>query len=300
MHEDRCRRFLLSVDADGHHRCRRQPGRAARAGPGGTPCRLGRMRSLAADLHRQLCLPDVPRRLPAGRRIGARQAARTIPKDIARIRAAVQFNSMDLLQAPHTFSGIEIALWDALGKTLSEPVYRLLGYKKCRTQACLCFPAVRRYAAGNARRGRKAARQAGFRATKFGWAGYGDGSAAEDAAHVEAARAGMGAGCPCPDRCRPDLRPGCRGRGSAPAGAREGRRAVARGAFPARCAGGLCGARRPQPEGQDGRRRGLPFIAHGLQPDRLRQGRASSRSIPGASAASVRRRRWPIMPWPRA
>ena len=26
------------------------------------------------------------------------------PKDIARIRAAVQFNSMDLLQAPHTFS----------------------------------------------------------------------------------------------------------------------------------------------------------------------------------------------------
>src|ERR1700690_2826095 len=51
------------------------------------------------------------------------------PKDIARIRTAVQFNSMDLLQAPHTFSGIEIALWDALGKMLDEPVYRLLGYK---------------------------------------------------------------------------------------------------------------------------------------------------------------------------
>src|SRR5262249_37364494 len=38
----------------------------------------------------------------------------------------------------------------------------------------------------------RAARRAGFRATKFGWAGYGRGSAADDAAHVEAARAGMG------------------------------------------------------------------------------------------------------------
>src|SRR6516225_8114594 len=51
------------------------------------------------------------------------------PSDIARIRASVQFNSMDLLQAAHTFSGIEVALWDALGKSLGEPVYRLLGYK---------------------------------------------------------------------------------------------------------------------------------------------------------------------------
>ena len=51
------------------------------------------------------------------------------PSGIARIRASVQFNSMDLLQAAHTFSGIEIALWDALGKSLGEPIYRLLGYR---------------------------------------------------------------------------------------------------------------------------------------------------------------------------
>src|SRR3954447_26746778 len=38
------------------------------------------------------------------------------PEDIARIAALVQRNSMDLLQAPHTFSGIEMALWDVLGK----------------------------------------------------------------------------------------------------------------------------------------------------------------------------------------
>jgi L-alanine-DL-glutamate epimerase-like enolase superfamily enzyme len=113
------------------------------------------------------------------------------PKDIARIRAAVQFNSMDMLQAPHTFSGIEIALWDALGKALSEPVYRLLGYKACEPKlayASQLFGATPEETEARA----KAARQAGFRATKFGWAGYGEGSAAKDAAHVEAARAGMG------------------------------------------------------------------------------------------------------------
>jgi L-alanine-DL-glutamate epimerase-like enolase superfamily enzyme len=113
------------------------------------------------------------------------------PKDIAKIRAAVQFNSMDLLQAPHTFSGIEIALWDALGKALSEPVYRLLGYKKFEPKlayASQLFGDTPEQTEARA----KAARQAGFRATKFGWAGYGEGSAASDAAHVEAARAGMG------------------------------------------------------------------------------------------------------------
>src|SRR4029453_9183756 len=42
------------------------------------------------------------------------------PADIARVSAAVAYNSMDLLQAPHTFSGIEMALWDLLGKVRGE------------------------------------------------------------------------------------------------------------------------------------------------------------------------------------
>ena len=33
-----------------------------------------------------------------------------------RIAARVAYNSMDLLQAPHTWSGIEMALWDLLGQ----------------------------------------------------------------------------------------------------------------------------------------------------------------------------------------
>src|SRR3712207_5829399 len=44
------------------------------------------------------------------------------PADIARIAATVEWDSMDLLQAPHTWSGIEMALWDLLGQRRGEPV----------------------------------------------------------------------------------------------------------------------------------------------------------------------------------
>src|SRR5262249_23134058 len=52
------------------------------------------------------------------------------PKDIARLAATIQWNCMDLLQAAHTWSGIEIALWDLLGKKQGVPVYQLLGYDR--------------------------------------------------------------------------------------------------------------------------------------------------------------------------
>jgi len=113
------------------------------------------------------------------------------PSDIARIRAAVQFNSMDLLQAAHTFSGIEIALWDALGKSLGEPVYRLLGYKSAAPKLAYASQLFGNTPAETEAKA-EAAREAGFRAVKFGWVNYGRGSVAEDAAHIEAARAGMG------------------------------------------------------------------------------------------------------------
>ncbi|MDA1252798.1 MAG: hypothetical protein O2820_26705, partial [Planctomycetota bacterium] len=35
---------------------------------------------------------------------------------------------LDIAQTDHTFSGLEIALWDLLGKRERQPVYRLLGY----------------------------------------------------------------------------------------------------------------------------------------------------------------------------
>src|SRR5512147_1829659 len=44
------------------------------------------------------------------------------PADIARIAARVAYDSMDLLQAAHTLSGVEMAMWDLLGKAKGEPV----------------------------------------------------------------------------------------------------------------------------------------------------------------------------------
>src|SRR5438046_10286197 len=49
--------------------------------------------------------------------------------DISRINALVRRNSFDLLQPDHALSGIDVALWDLLGKKQGEPVYRLLGYQ---------------------------------------------------------------------------------------------------------------------------------------------------------------------------
>ena len=52
------------------------------------------------------------------------------PTDIALIASDLELNSMDLLQAAHTFSGIEMAMWDVLGRVRGEPVWRMLGYKR--------------------------------------------------------------------------------------------------------------------------------------------------------------------------
>lgn len=46
-----------------------------------------------------------------------------------RMVAGVEMECMDLLQASHAFSGIEMAMWDVLGRKGNLPVYELLGYK---------------------------------------------------------------------------------------------------------------------------------------------------------------------------
>ena len=48
------------------------------------------------------------------------------PADIAGMSAAVEMECMDLLQAAHTFSGIEMALWDIVGKALNKPALTAL------------------------------------------------------------------------------------------------------------------------------------------------------------------------------
>lgn len=112
--------------------------------------------------------------------------------DIRRIAALVERQSMDLLQAPHTFSGVEIALWDLLGRVREEPVWRMLGYERSHPKtpyASLLFGATPEE---TLQRGREVVAR-GFRAVKFGWAGFGEGTADEDRDQLHAAREGIGA-----------------------------------------------------------------------------------------------------------
>ena len=44
------------------------------------------------------------------------------PADIERMAALVAYQSMDLLQAAHTMSGVEMAIWDLLGRAKGAPV----------------------------------------------------------------------------------------------------------------------------------------------------------------------------------
>ncbi|MER3436443.1 MAG: mandelate racemase [Chloroflexota bacterium] len=113
------------------------------------------------------------------------------PEDIRRIGDLVRANSLDLLQADHTLSGIDIALWDLLGKRLGEPVYRLLGYKQAHPKmpyASVLFGDTPQETFKKAKR----AKELGYQAAKFGWGPYGLGSVEDDREQVAAAREGLG------------------------------------------------------------------------------------------------------------
>ncbi|MBV8651571.1 MAG: mandelate racemase/muconate lactonizing enzyme family protein, partial [Alphaproteobacteria bacterium] len=111
--------------------------------------------------------------------------------DIARIARLVRRNSLDLLQTAHTLSGIEIALWDLLGKRLAAPVYQLLGHKTAFPKTPYASVLFGDNAAETLAKAR-GIREKGFRAAKFGWGPYGTGSADDDRAQVAAAREGLG------------------------------------------------------------------------------------------------------------
>ena len=93
--------------------------------------------------------------------------------------------------AIQAMSGVEIALWDIVGKATRRPVYQLLGggfRKTFRAYASILF--------GDTPGGDRAHRPAswsaqGYRAVKFGWGPMGQ-SEESDIAHVRAARPGSG------------------------------------------------------------------------------------------------------------
>jgi L-alanine-DL-glutamate epimerase-like enolase superfamily enzyme len=92
--------------------------------------------------------------------------------------------------AIQAMSGVEIALWDVVGKAVGRPVYQLLGggfRKTFRAYASILFGDT---PAETERVGRGLAAR-GFRAVKFGWGPMGQ-SEASDLAHVRAARQSVG------------------------------------------------------------------------------------------------------------
>ena len=111
--------------------------------------------------------------------------------DLFALGRCVRARGMDIAQTAHTFSGVEIALWDLLGKKLEEPVFRLLGYDTAYPKipyASLLFDETpdKTYQAA------REVQSQGFRAVKFGWGGYGQGSVEDDRDQVQAAREGFG------------------------------------------------------------------------------------------------------------
>lgn len=111
--------------------------------------------------------------------------------DIRRIGNLVRANSLDLLQADHTLSGIDIALWDLLGRRHGEPVWKLLGYQQSYAKtpyASVLFGDTPEATLLKAR----TIQSQGFRAAKFGWGPFGLSSVAADEAQLHAAREGLG------------------------------------------------------------------------------------------------------------
>src|SRR5215470_15826167 len=92
--------------------------------------------------------------------------------------------------AIQAMSGIEIALWDIVGKATKRPVYQLLGggfRKQFRAYASILFGDTPAETEAIGRRWV----EHGFRAVKFGWGPMGQ-SEESDIAHVAAARRGIG------------------------------------------------------------------------------------------------------------
>lgn len=114
------------------------------------------------------------------------------PADIDRLATRVRERGLDLLQTAHAWSGVEIALWDALGKARGEPVWALLGQRRSTPKLPYASQLFGDDPHETWRRARAAAAD-GYRAVKFGWGPYGRGSVRADADQVMAARDGVGA-----------------------------------------------------------------------------------------------------------
>ena len=112
-------------------------------------------------------------------------------QDIVSLGERVRAAGLDIAQTDHTFSGIEIALWDLLGKHRGQPVYELLGYRRVFAKTPYASQLFG-HTPAETFEGAHASRRDGYRAAKFGWGPYGHGSVEADRDQVAAAREGLG------------------------------------------------------------------------------------------------------------
>lgn len=93
----------------------------------------------------------------------------------------------------HTISGIDIALWDLLGKATGQSVGRLLG--GCYRQRVRPYGSILMQEPGPLADRLRSLKEQGFRAFKIGWGPFGRRDAATDEAIVRAAREAVGPEC---------------------------------------------------------------------------------------------------------
>jgi D-galactarolactone cycloisomerase len=93
----------------------------------------------------------------------------------------------------HAISGIDIALWDILGKATGQPVGRLMGgvyHKRVRPYGSILMQEPQAMADELV-----CLKERGFRAFKIGWGPFGRRDAATDESIVRAARSALGSDC---------------------------------------------------------------------------------------------------------
>lgn len=111
-------------------------------------------------------------------------------ESIRAINARVRERSADLLQADHALSGVDIALWDLLGKVRGQSVWSIF----CEENLPKTAYASQLFGDSPEQTYSRANRlaQGPFTAAKFGWGPIGKGGLREDREQIMAAREGLG------------------------------------------------------------------------------------------------------------
>ena len=114
------------------------------------------------------------------------------PESISAIHDAIQSNGMDMLQTDHALSGIDIDLWDLIGKREKAPVWSFFAATN-RPKVAYASQLFGDTPADTFRAAEEVAKTS-FQAAKFGWGPIGTGTLTDDIEQFRAAKEGLGQG----------------------------------------------------------------------------------------------------------